>query len=417
MDFRHLIPCIKIQKNISLCIELRLQASDFEPKFPQKTPYIASSKPPFMKRYTSIIILCCLYSFSIAQQIPAKKDNTQYCGKESFLIEGTGVPESAKESPYDRLPLSSKGKVRQAVWDLSKNSAGLTVRFISNSSSIKIKWGVLNDTKLNHMASTGIKGVDLYCKVNGNWMYVNTGRPTGLENEASLVSTLPPGEREFKIYLPLYDGTTHLEVGIDSTSSIRKPLPEKLLPIVFYGTSILQGGCASRPGMAFTNIISRKMNVDCHNFGFSGNGRMDLPVVDVIAGIKASFYVIDCLPNMTPKQVTDSVMPLAKAIRSKNPLTPIVFVENIEYAKIPFEANLKKSFEAKNEALKTEYGKLVKDGMKELYYISSANAIGTDNEGTVDGTHMTDLGFMRYADYLIGKFKENKLLLRRASSQ
>lgn len=122
-----------------------------------------------MKRYACIVIFCCLYTFSIAQENPAKKDNTKYYGKENFLIEGTGVPESAKESPYDRLPLSSKGKVRQAVWNLSKNSAGLTVRFLSNSSSIKVKWGILNDTNLNHMASTGIKGVDLYCKVNGTW--------------------------------------------------------------------------------------------------------------------------------------------------------------------------------------------------------------------------------------------------------
>lgn len=139
---------------------------------------------------------------------------------------------------------------------------------------------------------------------------------------------------------------------------------------------------------------------------------MDPPVVDVISGIKASFYVIDCLPNMTPKQVTDSVMPLANAIRAKNPSTPIVFVENIEYARIPFEADLRKRTEEKNRALKTEFDKLVKSGVKGLYYISSANAIGTDNEGTVDGTHMTDLGFMRYADYLIGKFKENKLAIR-----
>ncbi|SKB85905.1 SGNH/GDSL hydrolase family protein [Daejeonella lutea] len=365
-----------------------------------------------MKRCFYIFLLCCSYSLSIAQEAPAKKDNSKYYGKESFLIEGTGIPESEKESPYDRLPLASKGKVRQAVWDLSKNSAGLTARFITNSPSIKVKWGVLNDTKLNHMASTGIKGVDLYCKVNGKWVYVNTGRPTAIENEATLLTSLAPGEHEFKIYLPLYDGTTHLEVGIDSTSYIKKPNPETLLPIVFYGTSILQGGCASRPGMAFTNIISRKMNVDCYNFGFSGNGRMDPPVVDVISKIKASFYVIDCLPNMTPKQVTDSVMPLAKALRAKNPSTPIVFVENIEYARIPFEASIKKSFEDKNNALKVEFAKLQKEGMKGLYYISSANAIGDDNEGTVDGTHMTDLGFMRYADYLIGKFKDNKLVVR-----
>ncbi len=365
-----------------------------------------------MKKYYGIIALCFIYTFSLAQQAPAKKDNSKYYGKESFLIEGTGVAEADKESPYDRLPASYQSKVRKPVWGLSKNSAGISLRFNTNSSSIKVKWGVLNDIKMNHMPETGIKGVDLYCKVNGVWTYVNTGRPTGKENSATLTSSLVPGEREFKLYLPLYDGTTHVEIGIDSASTISKPAPEKQLPIVFYGTSILQGGCASRPGMAFTNIISRKLNVDCINFGFSGNGMMDPPIAELISGIKASYYVIDCLPNMNPKQVTDSVMPLAKAIRAKNPETPIVFVENIEYARILFEPSLKKAMEDKNQALKTEFDKLVKGGMKNLIYISAKGSIGTDNEGTVDGTHMTDLGFMRYAEYLVGKFKENKLVVR-----
>src|SRR5690606_8052703 len=131
---------------------------------------------------------------------PAKKDNSKYYGKESFLIEGTGVAEADKENAYDRLPASYQGKVRQPVWYLSKNSAGISVRFNTNSSSIKVKWGVLNDTKMNHMPETGIKGVDLYCKLNGVWTYVNTGRPTGKENSATLTSSLIPGEREFKLY-------------------------------------------------------------------------------------------------------------------------------------------------------------------------------------------------------------------------
>ena len=203
-----------------------------------------------------------------------------------------------------------------------------------------------------------------------------------------------------------------MEIGIESGSTITKPETDKKLPIVFYGTSILQGGCASRPGMVFTSIISRKLNVDCINFGFSGNGRMDPPMAELISGIKASYYVIDCLPNMTAKQVTDSVVPLAKAIRAKNPKTPIVFVENVEYTRAKFQASLLNSMNEKNQALKTEFDKLVKGGMKDLIYISAEGSIGTDNEGTVDGTHLTDLGFLRYADYLIEKFKENNLAIR-----
>lgn len=365
-----------------------------------------------MPKFICFLLLCSISSSAISQESAAKKDNTIYYGKESFLIEGTGVAESEKESPYDRLPASYKNKVRKPVWDLSKNSAGISLRFNSNSTSVKVKWALMNDTKMNHMAETGIKGVDLYCKVKGVWTYVNTGRPTAKENEASLINGLSQVEREYKLYLPLYDGTTKVEIGIESGSTITKPAEDKKLPIVFYGTSILQGGCASRPGMVFTSIISRKLNVDCINFGFSGNGRMDPPMAELISGIKASYYVIDCLPNMTAKQVTDSVIPLAKAIRSKNPKTPIVFVENVEYTRAIFQASLLNSMNEKNQALKTEFDKLVQGGMKDLIYIGAAGSIGTDNEGTVDGTHLTDLGYLRYADYLIAKFKENKLTIR-----
>ena len=365
-----------------------------------------------MPKFICLLLLCFISTSAISQESPEKKDNTIYYGKESFLIEGTGVAESEKESPYDRLPTSYKDKVRKQVWDLSKNSAGISIRFNTNSSSVKVKWALLNDTKMNHMAETGIKGVDLYCKVNGVWTYVNTGRPTAKENEASLISCLSAGEREFKLYLPLYDGTTKVEIGLESGSTITKPAADKKLPIVFYGTSILQGGCASRPGMVFTSIISRKLNVDCINFGFSGNGRMDPPMAELISGIKASYYVIDCLPNMTAKTVTDSVSHLAKTIRAKNPKTPIVFVENVEYTRAIFQASLMNSMNEKNQALRTEFDKLVKGGMKDLIYISAAGSIGTDYEGTVDGTHLTDLGYLRYADYLIEKFKENKLAIR-----
>ena len=338
-----------------------------------------------------------------------KEGTIKYYGKEYFLVEGTSIPETEKESPYDRLPASYKEKVRPPVWDLSKNSAGISVRFLSNSTSIKVKWELLNDTKMNHMAETGIKGIDLYCKVNGSWKYINTGRPAGKENEALLVSTLSPAMREYRLFLPLYDGVTRLEVGIDSLSRIEKPAAGKHPPIVFYGTSITQGGCASRTGMAYSNIISRKLGVDCVNFGFSGNGRMEAPIVELMAGMEASFYVIDCLPNMSIEEVQKNVMPLVETIRAKHPETPIVFVENIKFTLSFFEEKLNNDINAKNYALRSEYEKLLSRGIVNLVYIDNKGAVGDDNESTVDGVHLTDLGFMRFADYLIAKFKQNNL--------
>ena len=374
--------------------------------------YLRNTKDSSMYKIICLLFLSFSSTLVISQESTIKKEAIIYYGKESFSIEGTGVTEIEKESPYDRLPAAYKDKVRKPVWDLSKNSAGISIRFNSNSSAIKVKWALLNDTKMNHMAETGIKGIDLYCKLNGVWTYVNTGRPIAKENESSLITGLSRVEREYKLYLPLYDGTTKVEVGVDEGSTMNKPNPSNKLPIVFYGPSILQGGCASRPGMVFTSIISRKMDVDCINFGFSGNGKMDPPLAELISGIKASFYVIDCLPNMTAKEVSDSVMPLAKVIRAKNPNTPIVFVENVPYTRAVFQSSLNKSMNEKNEALKVEFNKLVKQGMKNLIYISAAGSIGTDNEGTVDGTHLTDLGFLRYADYLIKEFKQHKLAIK-----
>ena len=340
-----------------------------------------------------------------------KTDSTIiYYGREHFLIEGTVIADSLKESPYDRLPISYKEKVREPVWDLSKASAGITVRFHSNSTSIALKWSLLNDFQMNHMASTGIKGVDLYTKFKGQWRYVTTARPTDTINEQKLIKNMTPEFREYKLFLPLYDGVTKLEVGIDSIASIKKATPATLKPIVFYGTSITQGGCASRPGMAHTNIISRKLDVDCINYGFSGNGRMETPIVELISEIGARFYVIECLQNMDSHQVKERVRPLVDMIRNKQPFTPIVLVENMMYKAAFLDQTIETELIQENTVLKNEYDKIIKSGTPNIFYIKDNQDLLLDNEGTVDGVHLTDLGFLRYADYLMENFKKFKLI-------
>ena len=346
-----------------------------------------------------------------------------YYGRQHFLIEGTAILDSLKESPYDRLPISYKQKVREPVWDLSKASAGITVRFHSNSTSINLKWTVLNDFDMPHMAATGIKGIDLYTKYNNKWRYVTTaGALVGLKtyqnksipadnlNEYELIKNMTPEFREYKLFLPLYDGVTKLEVGIDSTASIEKASSSAVKPIVFYGTSITQGGCASRPGMAHTNIISRKLDLDCINYGFSGNGRMETPIVELISEIDARFYVIECLQNMDSEQVSERVKPLVDIIRTEHPNTPIVLVENMMYTMAFLDQTQETRLIQENEALKNEYDKIIKSGTPNIFYIKDNKDFLLDNEGTVDGVHLTDLGFLRYADYLMENFKKFKLI-------
>ncbi len=366
-----------------------------------------------MRNFFFALIFGFVSQLVSGQNVTSEKSGIKYYDHDFFLIEGTTLTDSEKENLYDRLPSSYKGKVRDAVWSLSKSSAGISVRFLSNSTTIRVKWELLNDAKMNHMAETGIKGIDLYFRNNGKWQYLNTARPAGKVNDYLLISNMDPVMREYRLYLPLYDGVTELEIGIDSLSSILKPERTNNKPIVFYGTSITQGGCASRPGMVHTSIISRKLDVECINFGFSGNGRMEKPLAELISGIDALFYVLDGTNNMTPEQIHENAIPLVEIIREKHPGTQIVFVEGLLNDKSYLDQKTRDAENAKNIALKREYDEMKNREFRNIYYIEQSGGKGTDSESTVDGVHLTDLGFSRYADFLLKEFRRIKVIDRK----
>ena len=337
-------------------------------------------------------------------------NNIKYYGEESFLLEATFIHDSLKENRYDRLPASYKEIVREPVWDLSKHSSGLSIRFLSNSSVITAKWEVLNNFSMDHMPDTGIKGVDLYFKDNDEWQYINTGVPVGFNNEYKLVENMDNELREYKIFLPLYDGIKNIEIGVDSLSYVKKPMSNKKKPIVFYGTSITQGACASRPGMAHTNIISRQLDRDVINFGFSGNGRMEESIANLISDSNPIFYVIECMPNMYPPDlVSNNTIPLIDTIRAKDSDTPIILVDLFTSPITALDKNAIRGTSEMNNALKTQYDKMINNGYNNIIYLETQSALGNDFEGTVDAVHFTDLGFIRYSDFLVKKFEELEL--------
>jgi len=250
-----------------------------------------------------------------------------------------------------------------------------------------------------HMPATGVSGLDLYARdANGKWSWVANGRPSGKTSTAALASTLPPGEREYLIYLPLYNGTSSLEIGLPKATKLKKADERKAKPIVFYGTSITQGGCASRPGMVHAAILGRKLDAPAVNLGFSGNGTLDPEMGVLLAEIDASVYVLDCLPNLNPQQTAERTVPFVAALRKARPDTPIVMVEDRNYANAAWHPGLKERNAGNQAAYKKAYDSLVAAGVKGLHYIPGEPLIGTDGEGTVDGSHPTDLGFLRQAE-------------------
>ena len=314
------------------------------------------------------------------------------------------------ETRYERLPADLKDKVaRPSIWTLGKNTSGLAILFSSNSTSISAKWEVLNDVKMNHMTETGIKGLDLYAWENNKWEFVKSALPTGKTTEQTIISNMPPKEREYLLFLPLYDGLTDLSIGVDTFAMIAQSHTNHINrenPIVVYGTSITQGGCATRPGMSYTNIMTRWMNREFINLGFSGNGQLDYEIAEVMAKRKdAGMFLLDFIPNVDETKVKEKTQHFVSIIRKENPHTPILFVESIIFPHSRFDTNMAKILAIKNAALRVEFETLKNAGDENVYYLKSDNLMNEDGEGTVDGIHLTDMGFQHFAFALMKEIK------------
>lgn len=315
-------------------------------------------------------------------------------------IEGKGWQDT--KSPYDRLPAKAEGVVPDAVWSLSRQAAGLCARFVTGATAIHARWTLTSDRlAMPHMPATGVSGLDLYVRDNKRWFWLGNGRPTQQTNTAALVNSLPAGQREFLLYLPLYNGVTSVEVGISKSDKLWKTPErpgERQKPIVFYGTSITQGGCASRPGMVHTAILGRRLDWHVVNLGFSGNGRMDAEVVKLLAELDAAAFVIDCLPNMNAQLVTERTEPTVRTLREAHPNTPIVLVEDRTYQNAYVLPGPRQRNADNRVALRKVYERLTAAGVKDLHYLEGEHLLGGDGEATVDSSHPTDLGFVRQAE-------------------
>jgi lysophospholipase L1-like esterase len=316
-------------------------------------------------------------------------------------VEGQGW--SGTAAPFDRLPAKAEELVRKPVWGLSRNSAGLCVRFVTDSPVIHARWTLTQkNLALPHMAATGVSGLDLYAENEpGKWRWLACARPTTQTNTVQLVTGIPDGKRHYLLYLPLYNGVSSVELGIPAGKTLAKAdarMAGRQKPIIFYGTSITQGGCASRPGMVHTAILGRRLNYPVINLGFSGNGKMEPELADLLAELDPAVYVLDCLPNMSPQETAERVEPFVKTLRKAHPETPIVLVEDRFYTDGFLLDSRHQRNVANHAALKQAYQNLTSADVKHLHYLSADGMLGDDGEGTVDGSHPTDLGFMRQAD-------------------
>lgn len=314
-------------------------------------------------------------------------------------VEGRGWGDQERLRWFDRLPAKAEKTVTPAVWGLSRDSTGMMVRFKTDAKAIYCRYDLAKaNLALPAMPATGASGLDLYARdEKGQWKWVTCTKPDKQHVEAVMISDLAPGEHEFAAYLPLFNGIEKLEIGVPAAAKFEGLAPREK-PIVFYGTSITHGANASRPGMVHTAILGRHLDRPVINIGFSGNGRMDAAVGDLINELDPAIIVIDCLPNMGPADVTAKCVPLVKQLRSKHTNTPIILVEDRRFTNSWITPAKAKFHDDNHAALKAAYEQLKGEKVANLHYIGGDALYGTDAEGSNDASHGTDLGFLRQAE-------------------
>jgi hypothetical protein len=314
-------------------------------------------------------------------------------------VAGKGWSDTA--APFDRLPSKAESVVRTAVWNLSRQSSGMCVDFETDATVIAVRWSLTSPQLAKpHMAATGVSGIDLYIRQKEGWHFAATARPTKQINEAIFARELNAGPKRCRIYLPLYNGVSSLEIGTPELASFEFADDANAKPIVFYGTSITQGGCASRPGMSYPAILGRRVDMPVINLGFSGNGKCEPEVAALLGELDASLFVIDPLPNNFPPQAAKLLPTFLAKLRRARPETPILLVGGPRYADAPAVAARAERSDDAHRVVEGIYRELVAAGDRRLYFAAGTDFTADGGEGTVDGTHPTDLGFVQMAEDL-----------------
>ena len=326
------------------------------------------------------------------------------------VIEGQAWPNEVKEK-YDRFPARAEKTLNPNVWNISHSSAGLYIKLKTNASDIVVRYVVQNKGSfaMNHMPATGVSGIDLYAiDHNGKWVWAQGGFSFGdtIEYRFSNLEVdhvFTGRDCEYRLFLPLYNVVQWLQVGVPVAKNF-VPMPlstEK--PIVVYGTSIAQGACATRPGLAWTAILERKLDRPLINLGFSGSGRLEKSVIDLMTEIDAKLYILDCLPNLTAgagftdDEVKKRIKESVSLLQQKHPSIPILLVQHSSGNTLSIIDTAKHDeYEKVNNVLRNVFAQLKNEGLQNIFLLGNKD-IKLDIETTVDGLHPNDIGMMKYA--------------------
>ena len=309
-------------------------------------------------------------------------------------LELTGFFWYNQDKKFRRLPMDLDPKISLGVKNLAWNTAGGKLRFASDSQRIVLRVKLRSNATMSHMAATGSNGFDLYVGDPGKEVYFNTTKTRDQAYDFTILQHYRKAMRTITINFPLYQGVDSLQIGIEKGSKLLPPKPLKKY-VAVYGTSITQGGCAARPGMAWTNIVSRRMQRHFYNYGFSGNGRGEPELAHLMAQLDPAMYILAFQSN-AGKDYLQNLKGFIEILRKAHPETPIVVISTFYRPRM--SEQYWDDMAKKQHAVVEEFRK---GGDQNIYSIDgSASMDPYRYEATVDGTHPTDLGFLLQANFI-----------------
>lgn len=296
---------------------------------------------------------------------------------------------------YRRLPESVAKTVNDGVWRLHAHTAGGRVCFKTDSPYVAIHAEMSGICKMSHFALTGSAGFDLYVGREPGKYIATFVPPFDVEDGYESIIRFDSSEmRDITINFPLFSEVCNLYVGVSDKAVVSAPDPYKFrTPVVYYGSSITHGGCASRPGMAYESIVSRRLDVDYINLGFSGSARAEDEIADYISKLNMSVFVYDYDHNApTTEHLENTHEKMFRVIREAHPDLPVVLLSRPKFS-------LNEEEETRLGIIRKTYNNAVESSDKNVYLIDGRTLMKmAGEEGTVDSCHPNDLGFMSMAD-------------------
>ena len=295
----------------------------------------------------------------------------------------------------------------EARKSLGKTSTGLAIVFRTDSRVITARWKTTGQKWGNNSSPIFHSGLDLYIRDKGEWIFAGVGRPTfnSKEHKYTIVKRMAEGTKECILYLPMHNGVTSLELGIENGANIEPMESPFKYKMAFIGSSITHGFSASRPGATYVARIGRALNAEMANIGLSGQCKLDDYFANIVCDNKADAFIFDTFSNSTAEIINERVYTFVKRVATAHPDKPMMFLQTIKRDIGYLDLGARKRNDDQRAAAEKWMKSLCKE-FKNVYFINPGIILGDNHEGTIDGTHLNDLGVQCTMDYLLPKLKK-----------